>query len=308
MNRYEWQNQQTNIIRFLPSELVINLSLNFTMLHNLHIIHLVFSLYLRACRSERVFFDPFISCIGPRISHRDGLPLAYSEETYNNALALCSVAHGAPQNAGCSCTTAGGPVHCDESVADPTLFNARLDGRTTTIAEYCAIIGCYCRRFTEAQVISYRTRLAFASSTTSSLRPSRVANPSYEPTGANPFRGIAGAAQNGDGCGVGCKSDEDCQSCAVDQNTAESYNCRAAQQSQFNPTTGAATFLSMCLISASTTALDGKSNGNGGKRDVEFPCPCNTTYVSHGCCGAKGGLIWEPLGFNLGKLVSGDES
>ncbi|KAI9851607.1 MAG: hypothetical protein M1838_003201 [Thelocarpon superellum] len=31
-------------------------------------------------------------------------------------------------------------------------------------------------------------------------------------------------------------------------------------------------------------------------------CPCNTTYVSHGCCGSSG-LIWEPAGLRLGGLV-----
>ena len=61
------------------------------------------------------------------------------------------------------------------------------------------------------------------------------------------------------------------------------------------------------MIGAWTSGLNGKNNWNGGKRDVVLPCPCNSTYISHSCCGAKGGLVWEPAGFNLGKLVGGDE-
>ena len=118
---------------------------------------------------------------------------------------------------------------------------------------------------------------------------------------------MIGHFQSGDTCGVGCSRDEDCQSCAKDQKAADTFKCRAAQQSKFNPTTGVATFLSVCLISASRGALNGKKSENGGKRDVGLPCPCNSTYISHGCCGAKNGLLWEPAEMNLGKLVSQDE-
>ena len=280
----------------------------FPMLVILQLVLVAFSLHMKVCHSRQTNYDPFIVCSGPRITRQDGLPLGYSEETYSTALALCSLAHGAPQNAGCSCISSGGRVYCDENVADSTLFNAWIQNGMMTIAGYCTNIGCYCRTMREEQNANSNTQTASASINIASPLPSRVVNPLYDSTGPNPFRDIAGGFSTTDqSCGVGCRSDKDCQSCAPDQITADKYHCRAAQQSKFNPTTGAATFFSMCLISASTSSLNGKNNGIGGKRDVEFPCPCNTTYISHSCCGANDGLVWEPVGFNLGKLVGGGD-
>ena len=42
------------------------------------------------------------------------------------------------------------------------------------------------------------------------------------------------------------------------------------------------------------------------KRDEQVPCPCNITYVSHSCCEAEVGLVWESSDMKLGELVKQD--
>jgi hypothetical protein len=49
---------------------------------------------------------------------------------------------------------------------------------------------------------------------------------------------------------------------------------------------------------------------NVGKRDVASslvhrPCACNATYISHACCLADSGLVWEAAAGKLGKLSTG---
>lgn len=280
---------------------------------------------IKSCTSSRgSAYDPFITCPGPPLTHATGLPLAYSETTYSTSLALCSVVHGAPQNVGCGCTSSGGPLRCNERVADSTLFNADVDDSGRTIADYCVSVACYCGDGNEVRIHNATSSSQVPTPTSSA--PARVTNPGYDPNGPNPFRDTVNSAVNPGydpnepnpfrdapntptttgQCGIGCTTDEDCESCATTQTAAEQYKCRAAQRSTFNPSTGAAKFFSMCLIAASISGSMDKGSGFGGKRDVALPCPCNSTYVSHGCCGAKSGMVWEPEEFNLGELIDRD--
>ena len=56
--------------------------------------------------------------------------------------------------------------------------------------------------------------------------------------------------------------------------------------------------------------LAGSFGNSLGKRDwdwsrgeeEDWPCPCNETYVSHACCEARNGMVWEGRGGYLGGL------
>ena len=46
-----------------------------------------------------------------------------------------------------------------------------------------------------------------------------------------------------------------------------------------------------------------------GKREAEqWVCPCNTTYVSSGCCHSEDGIVWEDKDAWLGRMVNQDAS
>lgn len=278
----------------------------------------VLLLYARLSQSKQCTYDPYISCPGPALGHFNGLPEQYSETTYSSSLALCSGMHGAPQNVGCVCTSSGGRLHCDESMADSTLYNAPLTFRDGTIHDHC-LGACYCMRTS-----FMTTRGAYEPEATEQpMAHSAIRSPNAPNTaGPNPFSDEAGrpfdfdndrfrypfppptrGSVTSDQCGAGCTTNEDCEACAQGTTSANNYTCRAAEQSTFNPAVGIATFVSICLRSALLTGKMGMKVEPPGKRDLELPCPCNSTYVSHGCCAAAKGLVWEPAEAKLGELV-----
>ena len=96
-------------------------------------------------------------------------------------------------------------------------------------------------------------------------------------------------------CGNNCTSNDDCEapasSAGVGGIAEKGSNCTCrAQSSQYQPGPGTVAFVAACLIDMAT----------GGKREESLPCPCNSTYVSHGCCGAKNGWISEAPAYKLG--------
>ncbi len=271
--------------------------------------------YIAVCHAKHCTYDPYIECRGPPVGHPDGLPQQFSEIIYSDALTLCSAFQGAPQNVGCYCPAEDTDVVCDESLADPALYHAPLSWREGTLAYFCSTLACNCpkRHHRPSTVV----RLASASATRTA--DPRVTNPYYQYfTGPNafrsaawdplggfdPLRDFAGSAVGTTQCGIGCSSDEECQSCTTDKSAGDQYSCRAAAKSKVNPAVGAATFLSMCLRNAALSGQMQKNKEYAGKRDVALPCPCNSTYISHGCCGAKDGLVWESAGSNLGRLFN----
>lgn len=260
--------------------------------------------YAATCYSES-YIDPYILCRRRPLTHRTGLPEAYDEATYSTSLALCSALNGAARNVGCVCTSAGGQVHCDASMADPILFNTHLSWYGGAMWVYC-LSACICRS-EHPTTIPYPTPQANPISLSDEDYDSEPDSPesaAIDPFGDHGYgtsRGAAGNAVSSLDCGFGCRSDKDCQSCTTNETLTDQYKCRAAAQSRFNPTVGAVTFLSMCLRNIASSGPNNKEYA--GKRDEDLPCPCNSTYISHGCCGVKDGLVWEPAGFNLGQLV-----
>ena len=105
-------------------------------------------------------------------------------------------------------------------------------------------------------------------------------------------------------CGTNCTTDRDCKAPSApvtpgaesnvgngEQGKSSSCTCRT-QSSQYQPGSGIVAFAAACLIDMAT----------GGKRDEGWPCPCNGSYVSHGCCGVEDGLVWEAMENKLGEL------
>ena len=92
-------------------------------------------------------------------------------------------------------------------------------------------------------------------------------------------------------CGKNCTSVADC---SVPSGGSGTCSC-LAHTSQYQPGSGTVAFIAACLVTL--------GSGGGKKRDEMPPCPCNSTYVSHGCCAAPSGLVWEPPDSKLGQLL-----
>ena len=278
-------------------------------------------------------YDPYIICEGPGPTHREGLPRAYSEDQYRLNLYLCSTAHGVPRhNVGCGCTRARGNVRCSEDLADPDLWRASyksMDQMEVDDAidrgfrdgvmpfwEYCWS-NCLCIDAETAQDSVSNNSIALSvlhRYRVGELARQRAGLMHYNPAGggavvtsggtggtggSNPNRGqSSGGAVVHTQCGNNCTSNDDCEAPAspagVGGIAEKGSNCTCrAQSSQYQPGPGTVAFVAACLINMAT----------GGKREESLPCPCNSTYVSHGCCGAKNGWISEAPAYKLGELL-----
>ena len=263
--------------------------------------------------------DPYIVCDmdGPR--HNEGLPLRYSDQVYADLLTLCSYAHGARQNVGCFCAYTGRFVHCDEQFADAELWNAnyrpenaatarRLESAVgrwgeITFPDLCRY-GCECRSpRDQAQYF----REAYGDANYDALRginglmsPESTAGGGGEVGGgisgagtlAGSVQGAGNEVQVQNQCGGNCTTAKDC---VGPEGGAGACSCRGYSE-QYQPGAGTVAFVAACLV------MLGSGGGGGGKREEPLPCPCNSTYVSHGCCDVLDGVIWEPHSSNLGFL------
>ena len=83
-------------------------------------------------------------------------------------------------------------------------------------------------------------------------------------------------------CGGTCSSNAQCGNGCV---------CTTRKE-QYLPAQGTVKFFAACILSMASNP----------KREERKPCPCNNTYVSHACCGAMDGLVYENVAHNLGVL------
>ncbi|KAI9723850.1 MAG: hypothetical protein M1828_004100 [Chrysothrix sp. TS-e1954] len=72
---------------------------------------------------------------------------------------------------------------------------------------------------------------------------------------------------------------------------------------RFEPRAGTLEYFASCGYNPKAGLLGGKT-----KRQHSQPCPCNTTYVSYGCCDSEDGMIWEAPKLKIGELVKDTES
>lgn len=259
--------------------------------------------------------DPYIICDNEGPMHSEGLPLVYNEYIYAELLTLCSSAHGASQNMGCFCSTSHGHVHCDPNLADQGLWEASyspedddviqlfadmgLPGGHMTFQQLCEN-GCECENTTEARnwfrkhfdgEYDWRIFTGFEGMIQPEKRPGNNGFAAGSLIGNAP---LADSSRWQNQCGNNCTSAKDC-SAPVGSN--DTCTCQA-HSSQYQPGSGTVAFIAACMVTLG-------SGGNGKRDEALLPCPCNSTYVSHGCCDAIDGVVWEPPELRLGSLVIG---
>ena len=89
---------------------------------------------------------------------------------------------------------------------------------------------------------------------------------------------------------VGCSNDASCRCHGQLVSTAK----------------GTARWIAHCVARALSNSLPRRdlSDVTLGEAPV---CPCNSSYVSAGCCDVLSGIIWEHPSLNLGSLIDGEE-
>ena len=95
-----------------------------------------------------------------------------------------------------------------------------------------------------------------------------------------------GTCTIGEQCGDESGATEDC-GCKVVSST---YNYRLATEFY------TATCMSLSLLTK-----------RGLDDALDAACPCNTSYVSHACCEARDGRVWEDASLKLGELWRGED-
>ena len=256
-------------------------------------------------------YDPYMICDLPGPTHAEGLPAEYREEVYAELISLCSLAHGARQNVGCFCSTPNGRVHCNHHIADQSLWQANyfptdddvihqleLEGYMNgevTFPEYCQE-GCNCVSESNADLWFEQTLggadfdiFKGISGLNQPAEPPRPAGNRGNTFGAASMNLKDPVWQNQ--CGNNCTTAQDCSTPAGSNSTC---TCQA-HSSQYQPGSGTVAFIAACLVTLASP---------GGKRQEALPCPCNSTYVSHGCCDVSDGLVWEPPDSSLGMLLT----
>ena len=98
-------------------------------------------------------------------------------------------------------------------------------------------------------------------------------------------------SQNSNGqCPGECSANADCG--------GQGGACMCSTQSeQYLPGQGTVKFVAACIIAMASNP----------KRDLDRPCPYNTTYVSYACCGAINGDVQESEVYKLGELLTEED-
>ena len=187
-------------------------------------------------------------------------------------------------------------MHCEEAVADPVLWAAVSISDGSPFPQICEM-ACVCTNVGDARAGREEgwQGEAFVDGRWGTHVEGEVAESSSGDDGANEVKAPGGGdaapqyaapvagVQNQ--CGGNCTGSGGC-------GDASSKGCMCLTQSeQYQPGEGTVAFVAACVVSL------------GGKRQEGRPCPCNGTYVSHACCGARDGLVWEGEEFKLGELV-----
>ena len=109
--------------------------------------------------------------------------------------------------------------------------------------------------------------------------------------------GSPGSAANPGTAGEACFGNNTCQplcmtgSCQLGSQCSGEHCLCQAKSATYVPNTGILEFTAGCTFITSVA----------GKRSEPMPCPCNSTYVSLGCCHSDG-MIWEAPELKLGEL------
>ncbi|KAI9726094.1 MAG: hypothetical protein M1828_002102 [Chrysothrix sp. TS-e1954] len=255
-------------------------------------------------------YDEYILCFGKARSDFTGWPAGFSAAQYTDAMAFCSAVYGVPnRNLGCWCPAPHvAPICSLQNGANPTLFSSYfgIADAYGSISRVSMLDFCLerCECYDNDTADDYHTENA-TQQASSQAQPDRnpgaavgadtppsinapplgssLANASgfgLDPTSFNTYLDV-------DQCGQSCKVGDSCPG----------HNCLCQVKSaKYEPGAGLVEYLAAC-----TLYVSGKK-----AREESPPCPCNETYVSHACCDARQGMVWEAPHLKLGELVKDD--
>ncbi|KAI9721363.1 MAG: hypothetical protein M1828_005223 [Chrysothrix sp. TS-e1954] len=278
-------------------------------------------------------FDDWIMCFQRVPLPRAGWPVSRDRTRYPSNQQLCPATSPVAENMACRCTAPGSLVLCDESAADPVLWNAPLDrswaSGSTDMEDWCKSM-CWCgssplasryqRLPAEAQGSANRDLISRFTSTLSEVDASRVTSDDDfdQPTPAdlaevatdlqwqNVTALLAAEAIANISSPAGTSPDKEfswlalqeakCNAPCVVGAACHGSDCNChVTGARYEPSVSQVEYFAACQY---------KSLKFPGKRDELSPCPCNTTYVSHACCEKSlNGMVWEGPEFKLGELV-----
>lgn len=240
--------------------------------------------------------DPWIQCPGPPPPQTAGYPAGRSARDYATNLQLCSYVYGATYNVGCFCPDANaGFVTCDEQEADPALYHATPNVGVLQASSF----PLYCQQTCHCLDVEATTQQGGVQASQESQQGNtagqvgeNLANTTIGNGGdielynASTTSNSSSEYGQAEACSASCALNSDC-----------STNCACKPQSQvYEPGSGIIYFNLACASSL-----------GGRKRDSDsFPCVCNGTYVSHACCDAHDGMVWESEDMKLGQVLSSE--
>ncbi|KAI9715711.1 MAG: hypothetical protein M1828_000726 [Chrysothrix sp. TS-e1954] len=244
-------------------------------------------------------------------------PQEYGPDNYTDNMGLCSGAYGltnddrSPRNLGCYCFFAGqSKPACAYFNADATLFRWPNLYNDWTFPKLCAERLCACTTRDVRNSYSIMGRLGggqFEYDSVLDAQPSGVYP--YDPdidTSSVDYLEEEKATTDPDNVSVGDTCGNVCTSnlnCVTLNSTDTSMQCKCkVQSSTVIPGNLREVHISACVVSSALSALPGSSLV--GKRDQPDLCPCNSTYVSEGCCGVQDGMVWEPKEAHRGRLLT----
>ena len=218
---------------------------------------------------------------------------------YTNNMDLCSVDHGAQYTVGCRCESATGvPICTRANGGDEVLLNWNLDiawtGWANRFFTWC-LRACRCGSPEGQEELlaesSSQTQISDNVPDPNALSGNSSPLGSTGGTGSSNALGVdtstwTSSTSSLSRCNGSCAVGSECSTTGI----AEDCVCQV-QSSTYEPASGVIQYTAACMQSLVSI------------RDEPVPCPCNETYVSHGCCGSFDGMIWEEPGMKLGELV-----
>ena len=211
---------------------------------------------------------------------------------------LCRWLDTNPRSLGCFCFNYGDETTCSPQYADGELWTSE------SLREFCKG-KCKCPRPRE-ETGTRRSRPGDLDSTTRfGFNPGRRVDPAAQmgrnqplseifvsPLRVPPLRQNFGLSYQARAKSINsAAADLEVSSC-VASCTKSNFKCASNRcQCRVNRVEGGLWNLIGCTASKL-----------GKRDDEESSCPCNASYVSHGCCDSKHGLVWEHPNQNLGRL------
>ena len=262
-------------------------------------------------------FDDLIMCFGKVLPIEANWPQDRDPTSYISNQMLCPATSPVPNNVGCRCSKEYGDVQCSQPPADPVLWNAQLDPDGafgwTDFNGWC-VYNCWCgtedladlwQAYTpqqqagadEDEVHDYLGQITAGTIDQLPEGPGLAEWNGTDTLNGHTTGRVSAATFADEGPTYTPKCNA--SSCEVtSQCSSADCECRVTG-ARYEPQAGVIEYIAGCAVYI--------SSGLKAKREEEMPCPCNKTYVSHGCCNREAnGWVWEAAELKLGELVKTD--